>query len=745
VLVTALLVGVVAGLAMGLVAGTRRTASAPDRYTAWAGGDPDLLIQQQTGDPLTAAVAAMRGVKSANSLTFVTAFLRGSDGTLVFRPNPFAGSDRFGGARVVEGRSTDPRASDEFTVNPTMAEILRRRYGSHLGDRFPVSAYSREQVETNRAFGTGTRPSVPEFPVRWVGVVDNPANFEDDSPSIYYSEEFLRAHPDVGVVQTLIQVHLVRGTDPGAILRAVRRLPNGSDAYTTPPRIVVDESRRAVRFQATALWIVTGIILLGAAVVVLLLLGRVVRKTADETRVLTALGLRSRDLAVERVCEALGCAAVASVVSLGVLVAVADRFPLGALRVFEPHPGPQVDWVVVGLGVLALLVVATGAALLAGVPFVLGAHFARVGPTGSRRSLVSLVAAVIGMAGLVAAVVVGLSVQTMVNTPARWGLNYQGLLGNPYVETRTDIVTPVARTPGVTKLTAVHIGSLSVNGSETSTLAVEPIKGDLLPEVLKGRAPRHGAEVGLGNEVADRLHVGVGDTVRLRGSTGATRSARVVGIVVTPDSAGGGAAVPFALYRFLNPTATRNVLLVDYAAGAQARVISRLRAENFSPPDALPVPSSIEALRRVLPAPVVLALVLSLLLLVGCAFLLTWSVRAQRRDFSILRALGANRRQLRSVVHWQTSLIVLVTLVIGVPLGVALGRLIVGELTGRLGIVPGVDVPLLALFGALVAALVIANLIAVVPARRAARPRVALLTSNVGDETGEQSKPASGP
>ena len=31
VLVTALLVGVVAGLAMGLVAGTRRTASAPDR------------------------------------------------------------------------------------------------------------------------------------------------------------------------------------------------------------------------------------------------------------------------------------------------------------------------------------------------------------------------------------------------------------------------------------------------------------------------------------------------------------------------------------------------------------------------------------------------------------------------------------------------------------------------------------------------------------------------------------------
>src|SRR3954467_15368156 len=52
VLVTAVVVGIVAGLAMGLVAGTRRTASAPDRYTEWSGGDPDLIIQQQTGDPL---------------------------------------------------------------------------------------------------------------------------------------------------------------------------------------------------------------------------------------------------------------------------------------------------------------------------------------------------------------------------------------------------------------------------------------------------------------------------------------------------------------------------------------------------------------------------------------------------------------------------------------------------------------------------------------------------------------------
>ena len=233
-----------------------------------------------------------------------------------------------------------------------------------------------------------------------------------------------------------------------------------------------------MRFQSTALWIVTGIILLGAVIVVMLLLGRVVRRPTSEARALAALGLRSRDLAVERACEALACAAVALAVALVVVFAVSDRFPLGALHVFEPHPGRVLDWTVFGLGAVALLVVAIGAALLAaprdrvdgtavarrrpllsargGVPFVLGAHFARVGPTGTRRSLVSLLAGVVGMAVLVGAVVVGLSVDDMVHTPKRWGVNYEGLLGNPYVETKTDIVAPVA---GDTRGVAVDRGA----------------------------------------------------------------------------------------------------------------------------------------------------------------------------------------------------------------------------------------------------------------------------------------------
>ena len=625
VLVTAVLVGVVAGLAMGLVAGTRRTASAPDRYTSWSGGDPGLIIQQQTGDPLTDAVAAMPGVRSADGYTFVTAFLRGPDGSLVFRPNPFAGTDRFSGSRLVEGRNTSAHAPDEFTVSPTMAAILRRRFGSHVGDRFPVSSYSRDQIESNRAFGTGDKPEVPTFTARWVGVIDDPANFEDDSPAIYYSPGFIAAHPDVGVVQSLIEAHLAPGTDPRSILRAVRQMPDGRGAYTISSRIVSDESRRVVRFQATALWIVTGIILLGAVIVVMLLLGRVVRRPTSEARALAALGLRSRDLAVERVCEALACAAVALAVALVVVFAVSDRFPLGALHVFEPHPGRSVDWTVFGLGAVALLVVATGAALLAaprervdgtavarrrpllsargGVPFVLGAHFARGRPDGDAA---------------------------FARVPARRGRRH----GRARRRSRRgaqrrrhgahlDPLGRELRRPARQPVRGDEHRHRRAGGGDTRGVAVDGGAhrrtrdrrlADAHPRdrARQGRAPAGGTG---GSVTSSRCRGRAGRRGRqplgrrrrrhrdARGRDRRHPQARVVGIVVTPDSAGGGAAVPFALYRDLNPSATRNVLFADYRAGTEASVLRQLRADNFSPPDALPAPSSVAALRRCFPHP----------------------------------------------------------------------------------------------------------------------------------------------
>jgi ABC-type lipoprotein release transport system permease subunit len=253
------------------------------------------------------------------------------------------------------------------------------------------------------------------------------------------------------------------------------------------------------------------------------------------------------------------------------------------------------------------------------------------------------------------------------------------------------------------------------------------VKGGLYPTTLEGSAPTRIDEIGLGEEVARHLHVGLGDRVSVAGASGSKRSARVVGIVVTPDAAGGGASVNFDAYQALNPDATRNVLIARFSPNVSKEAVDRIAEANFSPPDAVPIPASIQALRRVLPAPRILEVLLGLLLVVGCAFLLTLSVRAQRRDVAVLRALGATPRQIRAIVYWQATLVALAILIVGLPVGVALGRAIVRQITGTLGIVPGIDLPGLLLVVVAVAAIAAANLLAIIPARRAARPATALL------------------
>ncbi len=135
-------------------------------------------------------------------------------------------------------------------------------------------------------------------------------------------------------------------------------------------------------------------------------------------------------------------------------------------------------------------------------------------------------------------------------------------------------------------------------------------------------------------------------------------------------------------------------------------------------------PTSVRALQRVTATPFLLAMVLVTLMLVGGAYLLATSVRARRRDLAVLRALGSDRGQQRAIIHWHATLSAAFALVIGFPIGVVAGRWVGGWLTSVLGIVPGIRVPVLLLFGTMVAALLVANALALLPARRAAAAEV---------------------
>jgi putative ABC transport system permease protein len=101
--------------------------------------------------------------------------------------------------------------------------------------------------------------------------------------------------------------------------------------------------------------------------------------------------------------------------------------------------------------------------------------------------------------------------------------------------------------------------------------------------------------------------------------------------------------------------------------------------------------------------------------------LLVVSVGRRRQEMGLLKALGFVNTQVAAAVSWQATTVVLVGIVIGVPLGVATGDAVWRAFARNLGVVPVSVVPVLLIAGLAVGALVLANLLAVVPAITAAR------------------------
>jgi ABC-type lipoprotein release transport system permease subunit len=103
------------------------------------------------------------------------------------------------------------------------------------------------------------------------------------------------------------------------------------------------------------------------------------------------------------------------------------------------------------------------------------------------------------------------------------------------------------------------------------------------------------------------------------------------------------------------------------------------------------------------------------------------SVRRRRRDLALLKTLGFTRRQLATTVAWQSTVVAVVGLVIGIPVGIAVGRWLWIVFARELSAVPDPVVPVGSVALAVVAALVLANLVAALPGRSAARTPAALL------------------
>ena len=103
------------------------------------------------------------------------------------------------------------------------------------------------------------------------------------------------------------------------------------------------------------------------------------------------------------------------------------------------------------------------------------------------------------------------------------------------------------------------------------------------------------------------------------------------------------------------------------------------------------------------------------------------SVRRRRRDLALLKTLGFTQRQLAACVAWQSSMAVASGTVIGVPVGIILGRSLWNLFARDIHAVPAPSVPVLTVVIIAIGAIVLANVVAAIPGLIAARTPTAIV------------------
>lgn len=263
----------------------------------------------------------------------------------------------------------------------------------------------------------------------------------------------------------------------------------------------------------------------------------------------------------------------------------------------------------------------------------------------------------------------------------------------------------------------------------------------------RGRAIRSASEIVLGAATSEQLDKHIGDVVTLAGE-GTPRDLMVVGIASLPaigivhathSSLGTGALIaPEAVPGFdrditgqkgndLGP----HIVFIRFRPGTDAVAeLAHLQdttqpLSTFAGLDVLAVqrPAEIVNSGSLGSVPVLLSSVLAIATIVFLGVALMTSVRRRRNDLLLLKALGLTNRQLTATISWQATIIVGIGLLVGMPFGVVLGRVLWQSFARQVHVVTETTASTQWLIGLAAAALALANLLAHGLARVARRVR----------------------
>ena len=359
--------------------------------------------------------------------------------------------------------------------------------------------------------------------------------------------------------------------------------------------------------------------------------------------------------------------------------------------------------------------------------------------------LSTIAAAVVGVAALTGALVFSASLGHLLASPALYGVTWQAGVDNLQNGTLNTAARSIGRDPQVAAWSADLVGiPLVIHGDQVTSLAAVGGRdaGSLQPVLIAGRFPRGAHEILLGERTLAALGARIGSvlTASLPGFR-RREQLTVVGAAVFPTlgdtiGLGTGAEVTFAALDGLAPPSLQlppfDGLLVRFRPGVSpsagiAALTVRLQRLGPIAVQAQSPPADLLNFGEVQSMPLLLGGSLGVLALATIAHLLITSVRRRRRDLAVLRTIGFTRAQVRSTVAWQAATLVTVALVIGVPVGIACGRLAWVIFARQIGILTVVDVPLPYLALLVAAAIGLAVAIAAPPGESAARTSPALV------------------
>jgi FtsX-like permease family/PPIC-type PPIASE domain len=520
--------------------------------------------------------------------------------------------------------------------------------------------------------------------------------------------------------------------------------PEGDDAA---------KIQRSLDHEAEALWLAAGF---GALLALLLLAPALLRLAATAAAAhptLRALGMTRRQLLAVDVARAAAIGVVAACVAATLAFAFSPLTPIGLARDLEPKPGFALDVPVLALGsagVLFLVVLAGAVASLqartghrdleprAGCPpaealarwglpptAVSGVHMALA--RGRGTTTVPIGGTLLGAIASVAVVAVALtftaSMDHLLSTPRLYGQNW---------DYRTNFVTPpparVRADPGISDAAEGDDATVRLDGRTAHVVAMDDIKGRIGPVVTDGRAPEGLDEVLLSSKLMNHLGVHIGDSVEARDRRSARM--RVVGRGVLPENVAVGprpdAAMTFQAYKRLNPQAHVGIFEARIALG-QGRQATLARLERQYAHPAPGPPQTVADFGGVRNLPVVVSALLAAIAAAALAHTLVTAIRRRRRHLAVLKTLGFDRRQLLAAVAWQATTFAAIGLVVGLPLGVAAGRWTWYLFAKQIEVVPQPVTPISLVLLVVPAAILLANVVAALPAWSAARTRAAVV------------------